>query len=282
MSIFSVYTLSYLTLCLVGDEVGGLFSEEHLLGVVQRWSRHLGLFGVFGVEMSSVTYYGRPFTIVVEGNIGSGKSTFLKYLSGVPDVAVYFEPVDKWRNLNGINLLQLFYEDPGRHSLTFQSYAQLTMAEVHAARTDKPIKIMERSIWSSRHVFAELMLASGSLAASEFEVLNAWFEFLRRSPYLDFGVDLVIYLRTSPDVAYQRMVARGRVEESAVSVRHVQDVHDLYEKMVTDECKSDWFGGADVVCVDANRDMSSDPDAYSSILALVYSKITKRKAVVIT
>jgi deoxynucleoside kinase len=57
----------------------------------------------------------------VEGNIGSGKSTFLSQFSGLANVDVLTEPVAMWRNVGGRhNLLQLMYDDPKRHSLTFQ------------------------------------------------------------------------------------------------------------------------------------------------------------------
>ena len=48
----------------------------------------------------------RPkLTVCVEGNIGSGKSTLLNYFSSFNDVEVVPEPVDKWRNVKGLNLL---------------------------------------------------------------------------------------------------------------------------------------------------------------------------------
>ena len=48
----------------------------------------------------------RPrFTVCVEGNIGSGKTTLLDYFSKFRDVEVFPEPVDKWRNVKGLNLL---------------------------------------------------------------------------------------------------------------------------------------------------------------------------------
>lgn len=56
----------------------------------------------------------RPFTVVVEGNIGSGKTTFLNHFDKFAKVDVKTEPVEKWRDVNGHNLLQLMYEDPSR------------------------------------------------------------------------------------------------------------------------------------------------------------------------
>ena len=62
--------------------------------------------------MASGSSSSKPFTIVVEGNIGSGKTTFLKHFKQFSDkVAVLDEPVQKWRDAQGHNLLvrQLSY-----------------------------------------------------------------------------------------------------------------------------------------------------------------------------
>lgn len=45
------------------------------------------------------------FTVCVEGNIGSGKSTLLKHFSEFSDVEVFQEPVQRWRDVRGYNLL---------------------------------------------------------------------------------------------------------------------------------------------------------------------------------
>ena len=42
----------------------------------------------------------KPYTVIVEGNIGSGKTTFLQpFMKHKNLVEVCPEPVDKWRNL---------------------------------------------------------------------------------------------------------------------------------------------------------------------------------------
>lgn len=50
------------------------------------------------------------FQVVVEGNIGSGKSTLLKYFSKQDGVQVAMEPVNKWRDNKGHNMLVRFDE----------------------------------------------------------------------------------------------------------------------------------------------------------------------------
>lgn len=51
----------------------------------------------------------RPFTVAVEGNIGSGKTTFIKHFNKFNNVALFSEPIDLWRNCDGHNLLVSIY-----------------------------------------------------------------------------------------------------------------------------------------------------------------------------
>lgn len=172
----------------------------------------------------------RPFTVLVEGNIGCGKTTFLHHFSQYAHVDVLKEPVDRWRDINGHNLLQLMYEDPQRWAMPFQSYVQLTMLEHHLHRTEgRTVKLMERSIYSARYCFVENMHKSGVMEGSEFEVLDQWYQFATTESGLNVEVDLIIYLRTSPEKAHERMLHRNRGEEAGVPLDYLKDLHKLHE-----------------------------------------------------
>ncbi len=56
-------------------------------------------------RISSSSENTGSLTVAVEGNIGSGKSTFLNYCSNRPDIIVHPEPIEKWRSVQGENLL---------------------------------------------------------------------------------------------------------------------------------------------------------------------------------
>ena len=89
----------------------------------------------------------RPYTVVVEGNIGAGKTTFLEPFKKYESlVQVCTEPVAQWRDLHGYNLLQEMYEDPKGCSFKLQSYIQLTMLKEHMKPCSVPVKMMERSL----------------------------------------------------------------------------------------------------------------------------------------
>lgn len=46
-----------------------------------------------------------------------------------------------------------------------------------------------------------------------------------------------VYLRSTPEVVYERMKARGRPEESSVTLEYLQQLHDSHERwlMTNDE-----------------------------------------------
>ena len=109
---------------------------------------------------SSATASRRPYTVIVEGNIGAGKTTFLQpFLKHEKIVQVCTEPVEKWRNLQGHNLLQKMYEDPKRWSFELQSYIQLTMVQEHMKPCDVPVKMMERSLLRFEFLIKTLALS---------------------------------------------------------------------------------------------------------------------------
>ena len=196
----------------------------------------------------------RQFTIAIEGNIGSGKSTFLQHFNDYDNVEVITEPVEKWTDLKGCNLLQKMYEDPKRWSLVFQTYVQLTMLQQHSSRTEKEVKLMERSLYSAMHCFAENLVRNKKMEKSEYEVLYAWFRYLvdEMKDIIDLGIDLIVYLKTSPETAMERIRVRSRGEECIIPKKHVEQLHLLYE---------DWLINkkfplpCPVITIDANQEL---------------------------
>ncbi|XP_071548282.1 deoxynucleoside kinase-like isoform X3 [Panulirus ornatus] len=170
----------------------------------------------------------RPFTVSIEGNIGSGKSTFLQYFSSVPGVATYQEPVHLWTNFEGHNLLGKLYEDPERWSFLFQSYVQLTRLNIHLQQSSSPVRLIERSLQNNRYCFVESGHDCGHLKGAEYRVLCEYYDFIESK--LDIGLDLIVYLRSTPEVVHRRMLKRGRSEEAGVTVEYLKLVHDYYEK----------------------------------------------------
>lgn len=178
--------------------------------------------------------------LAVEGNIGAGKSTFLNVLSDgqleLQDIVeVVPEPVDAWRQVpNGneqpINLLDRFYQDPKRYAYTFQHYVLLTrMEKDRAARAStKPIRILERSIFSDRMVFVRAMHEAGFMGDLELSVYDSWFS-MEVAQDRALTPDGFIYLKARPETCIKRLRTRNRSEEAGVDTAYLENLHDKHE-----------------------------------------------------
>merc|ERR1712156_578267 len=177
-------------------------------------------------------------------------------------VQVCTEPVDKWRDLHGHNLLQKMYEDPKRWSFELQSYIQLTMVKEHMKPCSVPVKMMERSLLSARYCFVENHYNTGQLQESEYLVLSEWFNFLISCPQMNFNVDKIVYLRTNPEVLYERIKKRNRREECTIPFSYLKSLHDLHEEWLVHQTKIK--AQAPVTIIDANGDLEDLYEEYNN------------------
>ena len=135
-----------------------------------------------------------PSVIVsVEGNIGSGKSTFVENLrkrySGkslineVYGVEMNFvfvqEPVDSWMQIkdkDGKDMLSKFYEDQNKYSFAFQMMAYISrlslLKKTYKENATNTIIITERSVHTDRHVFAKMLYDNNNIVISSFLLLQ--------------------------------------------------------------------------------------------------------------
>lgn len=126
----------------------------------------------------------QPFTVFIEGNIGSGKTTYLNHFKQFDDVHLLTEPVEKWRDCGGVNLLDLMYKEPERWATPFQMYVTLTMLQRHTELSDKRVKLMERSMFSAKNCFVENMLQTGVLHRGMYNVIHEWYNFISSNVHL--------------------------------------------------------------------------------------------------
>ncbi|XP_070356860.1 thymidine kinase 2, mitochondrial isoform X3 [Equus asinus] len=148
--------------------------------------------------------------ICVEGNIASGKTTCLEFFSNTADIE------------------GLMYRDACRWGLTLQTYVQLTMLNQHTRPQTSPVRLMERSIHSARYIFVENLYRSGKMPEVDYVVLSEWFDWIVRN--IDVSVDLIVYLRTTPETCYQRLKMRCREEEKVIPLEYLDAIHHLYEE----------------------------------------------------
>lgn len=171
--------------------------------------------------------------IMIEGNIGAGKSTFLKVLKNHLDANIIFEPTNKWQNLDpDNNLLDLFYKDTPRWAYTFQSYAFVSRVQTileyqKKLSSNNDTQFLERSIYCDRYCFAKNCFESGFMKKIEWEIYKEWFAWLAEN-YAPRPSGF-IYLRTNPETCYKRILKRSRSEECDISMGYLESLHKRHE-----------------------------------------------------
>jgi len=176
--------------------------------------------------------------LIIEGNIGAGKSTFLKMLKKNLDLDIIPEPTEKWQKISAEdNLLDLFYKDTPRWAYTFQSYAFITrvqaLIEHQKNNTDKPIQVLERSVYCDRYCFAKNCFESGLMSNLEWQIYKEWFSWLVEN-YTPRPSGFV-YLRTTPQTCFKRIAQRNRCEETDIPISYLEALHKKHEEWLIDK-----------------------------------------------
>jgi deoxyadenosine/deoxycytidine kinase len=176
--------------------------------------------------------------ISIEGNIGSGKSTLLanlqKKYSDNKKIIFVDEPVKEWdsiTNEEGIPMLQLFYQDSKTHAYAFQSMAFISrLSKLKQATEQNPgaIIITERSLYTDKMVFAQMLRDSGDILFEHHQIYLKWFETFA----LDYPVNKIIYVNTSPDTCHKRIAIRSRNGESNIPLEYLTKCHQYHYNMI--------------------------------------------------
>lgn len=175
----------------------------------------------------------KKLRIIVEGNIGSGKTTCLDKLESNENFEVIREPVDLWLKVTGSdgkNLLQEFYEEPTRYAYLFQSMVFKTRLQSIEHEQTKPVRFCERSVWTDRHVFGKSCINSGKMNELETNCYKFWFDWLEEKFYEK--PHAIIYLKCSPTKCFERMQQRARSEEGGVPLEYLKELHDYHEAWI--------------------------------------------------
>ncbi|KAL8482525.1 hypothetical protein ACS0TY_028630 [Phlomoides rotata] len=217
----------------------------------------------------------KRITLCVEGNISVGKTTFLQRIANetveLRDlVEIVPEPIDKWKNIgpDHFNILNAFYAEPERYAYTFQNYVFVTrvMQEKESSGGIKPLRLMERSVFSDRMVFVRAVHEAKWMNEMEISIYDSWFD-----PVVSTLPGLIpdgfIYLRASPDTCHKRMMLRRRAEEGGVPLDYLRDLHEKHESWLFPS-QSGNHGVVSVSKIRADVDWSLHPSIKDQVFYL--------------
>ena len=205
----------------------------------------------------------------IEGNVGTGKSTFLKKLQEITDVHVILEPVDEWVNtknlVSGKNLLEEFYANQERWAYTFQSIAFRTRINNLLRAPKDKINIIERSVFTDRNVFAKTCYENFKMSEIEWNDYTSWFDWLTES--FDVKPKGYIYLRADPGISHERVKIRNRGGEESIPLDYLKTLHEKHDDWLLKE--------NNVLVLDVNEDFENNPDKLLEIIQSVLKFIKK-------
>lgn len=238
-----------------------------------------------------------PVRISIEGNIATGKSTFIKILedaSAREDWEITPEPVSTWTQIDGQNkaknakkeILGQFYTDPLRWAYTMESFTFITRLHVEKQRRKKPssvsCSINERSVYSSKYIFARNCFETGLMSETEWAIYQDWSTYLLDS-LGELQLDGFIYLRADPDVCAKRMSKRGRPEEQGVTVEYLKQLHEKHERWLHHKefHGEEIMDGIPILEIDCNMEFHDDEEIKARMLHQVrdfVAKVQKQKS----
>lgn len=160
------------------------------------------------------------YVVCIDGNIAAGKTTVLQEIEkkGYP---VFLEPFqdNPW--------LPLYYKDPKKYALNTQLWfiSERFRQYKNADFSTRGIVFIERSMYTDRFIFVELIRRQGNLDELEVDTYRHNFE-IYKNPL----PDLSIVLDTPPDECKNRMDTRARGMEEGVPLDYLQQLGDVYSQ----------------------------------------------------
>lgn len=162
--------------------------------------------------------------VAVAGNIGVGKSSLTRLLSGRYGLEPIYEAVDENPYLPD------FYRDMRRWGFHSQMFFLAERLRQHLRQVNPGERVIQdRTIYEDAAVFAGNLWREGVLDDRDHESYRRMYEAIAstlRPP------DLLVYLRASVPTLRARIALRGRDYESGIAEDYLTRLNELYDAFV--------------------------------------------------
>ena len=208
--------------------------------------------------------------ISIDGNIGSGKSSFLSYLreinkeqeiSNKQNFVFVDEPVEQWLQIRdsetGQSIFEKFYQDQPKYSFSFQMMAFISrFSMLRKAIKENPdaIIITERCLYTDKYVFAKMLYDTKMLEDVNYQIYCKWFEEFSQ----EIPMSKIIYIKTNPEVCLERINKRNRTGENTIKLDYLQLCSTYHEDMMVELREKN----IEVIVLNGNDDIYINPNIY--------------------
>jgi deoxyadenosine/deoxycytidine kinase len=163
-------------------------------------------------------------SIAIAGNMGSGKSTLVEFLSRTYGISPFYEP-------NEDNpYLADFYADMHRWAFHSQLYFLGNKFRLHQELDKAPgVVVLDRTIFEDAEIFATALHDMRRIDHRDWQTYWTFYQSILdaiRPP------DLMIYLRCSMRTLRKRIRMRGRAIEQDVPLAYLKRLDRLYENWI--------------------------------------------------
>jgi deoxyadenosine/deoxycytidine kinase len=170
-------------------------------------------------------------SIAIAGNMGSGKSTLVEFLSRTYGVTPFYEPNDDNPYLAD------FYRDMKRWAFRSQLYFLSSKFRLHQQLDRQPgVVALDRTIFEDAEIFATALYQMRKISKRDWQTYQEFYAAILdaiRPP------DLMIYLRCSMRTLRQRIRLRGRRMEQDVPLAYLKRLDRLYDAWIASYEMSD-------------------------------------------
>lgn len=128
---------------------------------------------------------------------------------------------------------------------------KLTLLKKAMKQHPNSIIITERSLFTDKHVFAKMLYDDHLLDPIQYIIYMAWFnEFIS-----DIRLDGIIYLKTEPAICMDRIMKRGRAEETDIHIDYLIKCHDYHNQWILEDCELQKLIINSALCMEDNVDV---------------------------
>ena len=180
--------------------------------------------------------------VAIEGNIGAGKSTFVKWIQKYTGIYTFEESLSTF--------LIKYQNDPSRYAFPLQIETLVTrvheLKRAHLLSKKAPV-CLDRGVYGDRS-FALANWRTSHLSESEYTLYKDVYASLNVPK-----VDAVLYLDVSPETSLKRIAKRSRELEHLISLEYLSEIKRAHEEVLEDARvdgvyihRIDWNEDADV------------------------------------
>ena len=210
-------------------------------------------------------------TIAIAGNIGSGKSSLVEFLTRTYGIQPFYEPNEENPYLPD------FYKDMERWAFHSQLYFLSNKFRMHQQleRSDGVV-VLDRTIYEDAEIFATALHKMRKFTGRDWDTYWNFYQVILeaiRPP------DLMIYLRCSMRTLRKRIRLRGREMETDIPLSYLKRLEGLYEQWLSSYRSSKTQFGEVLVLetdkLDYINDMVDCLDVMERVEALLPSTLSR-------